>query len=98
MQSALQFTEALDEEPVQKQNCDLKGIHPFRNMPDRRERTVFTNVVPKSDRTTVKRFSHRAHIRLQQVRNFMPGPEFTLLFPSGIFNQKTLPKLALPIE
>ena len=47
MQSALQFTEALDEE--------LKGIHPFRNMPDRRERTVFTNVVPKSDRTTVKR-------------------------------------------
>ena len=52
MQSALQFTEALDEEPVQKQNCDLKGIHPFRNMPDR---TVFTNVVPKSDRTTVKR-------------------------------------------
>lgn len=48
MQSALQFTEALDEEPVQKQNCDLKGIHPFRNMPDRRERTVFTNVVPKS--------------------------------------------------
>ena len=36
MQSALQFTEALDEEPVQKQNCDLKGIHPFRNMPDRR--------------------------------------------------------------
>ena len=51
----LQFTEALDEEPVQKQNCDLKGIHPFRNMPDRRERTVFTNVVPKSDRTTVKR-------------------------------------------
>ena len=45
MQSALQFTEALDEEPVQKQNCDLKGIHPFRNMPDRRERTVFTNVV-----------------------------------------------------
>ena len=44
MQSALQFTEALDEEPVQKQNCDLKGIHPFRNMPDRRERTVFTNV------------------------------------------------------
>ena len=55
MQHALQFTEALDEEPVQKQNCDLKGIHPFRNMPDRRERTVFTNVVPKSDRTTVKR-------------------------------------------
>ena len=55
MQSALQFTEALDEEPVQKQNCDLKGIHPFRNMPARRERTVFTNVVPKSDRTTVKR-------------------------------------------
>ena len=55
MQNTLQFTEALDEEPVQKQNCDLKGIHPFRNMPDRRERTVFTNVVPKSDRTTVKR-------------------------------------------
>ena len=92
MQSALQFTEALDEEPVQKQNCDLKGIHPFRNMPDRRERTVFTNVVPS------KTLSHRAHIRLQQVRNFMPGPEFTLLFPSGIFNQKTLPKLALPTE
>ena len=63
MQSALQFTLSQDafrkdiEHRIRnlKQNCDLKGIHPFRNMPDRRERTVFTNVVPKSDRTTVKR-------------------------------------------
>lgn len=39
MQSSLQFAEALDEELVQKHNCNLKGIHLFWNMLDRRERT-----------------------------------------------------------
>lgn len=39
MQSSLQFAEVLDEELVQKHNCNLKGIHLFWNMLDRRERT-----------------------------------------------------------
>ena len=39
MQSSLQFAEALDEELVQKHNCNLKGIHLFWNMINRCERT-----------------------------------------------------------
>lgn len=38
MQSSLQFAEALQEELVAKQNCDLKGIYLFWNMINKRER------------------------------------------------------------
>lgn len=38
MQSSLQFAAVIEEELVSRCNCDLKGIHLFWNMIDRRER------------------------------------------------------------
>ena len=38
MQSSLQFAAVIEEELVARRNCDLRGIHLFWNMIDKRER------------------------------------------------------------
>lgn len=88
MQSSLQFAEALQEELVEKHNCDLKGIHLFWNMINRRERS---EVYQQWDHVIREDRLHLMETRIAASSRFNrePSPQSNVIFRSTLFAPST---------